>query len=71
MTDGTLFCGDEMDKIFEIYMDGHDDITAAKIEKVRESYMELVGPRFVGGDLNARTKAQELYLDLFTAARTF
>lgn len=69
MTDGTLFCGDEMDKIFEIYMENTSNaVTEARVEKVRESYLDLV-MRLL--DQDAKTKAQELYLDLYTAAQTF
>jgi hypothetical protein len=57
-----------MDKIFDIYLGASADITDARIEKVRESYHDLV---LRSGDPDSKTKAQALYLDLFTAAKTF
>ena len=66
MTDGTLYCGDEMDKIFDHYIsENSSDIDQERVDKVKSSYKSLVA----GNDADAKTKAQELYLDLFNMSK--
>ena len=64
--DGTLYCGDEMDKVFDEVIDAVTAVTSTRTEKVRLAYLDLVAR---GGD--QKTTAQELYISLYSALETF
>jgi len=67
MADGTLYCGDEMDKIFDKYIDASSEVTQTRVDRVKLSYRSLVDRI----DAGAKTKAQDLYLGLFDTSKDF